>query len=142
VNRVLGVLITAGVALGAIGLAVREDSIRPMLIPDPESVVQNFVAQLSAGRYERAREELTEELKQSRNAEALKALDEELAAQLGEYRVEPGGSEVIKDGQATYRASIKTSRQGTQDVEFELERDQETLLWEISSLSGLEALVP
>jgi hypothetical protein len=107
------------------------------LVPDPESVTQSFLSALSAGRYEIARQELSDELKGAVTAEALQQLDEALKQQYGGYDMQPGGQTEQQDAQATYQAQIETESGQTLQPTFELARDAQTGLWQITSFKEL-----
>lgn len=126
--------------LGATWLLVQSDSTRMFFVPDPENVVSGFMTQLSGGRYDLALEALDDSLRSEMGAEGLKELDEALQERSGQYSLSPGGPIEIRDTRATYEADVETARDvATHKIEFELERNPDTNLWEISSLDDLKA---
>ncbi len=135
----LGILAVMAAALAVVGWLIRVQDVAEPLVPNPENVVQNFVAQLSGGRYEQALEHLDDDLKSELQIKGLEQLDEGLEQKLGSYKFQLGGEEEEQGDEATYDAQLETDRRGVQQFTFELERDPATGLWEISSLDELEA---
>lgn len=137
-NRFLGVLALLAVSLAVLAWLILGQGIGEPLVPPPEKVVQNFVVQLAGKRYERALENLGDELKAEYDQQGLAELDKRLTEKQKGYEFELGGETQETSDEATYVARIKFEEGGEQNISFELERSQETGLWEISSLEGLE----
>lgn len=129
------VLVVLAVLLAVNYSAVRMNAALDLLTPDPENVVQGFVSTLSAGRYDIARDELDEELQAKMQKQNLEQLNHSLKERFGAYDFELGGEEQVRGDQAVYLARIKTQRSGTQEFRFELKRDEQSRLWEISNLN-------
>jgi hypothetical protein len=68
----------------------------------------------------------------------LEQINAALEKKFGAYRLGRDGTEQGDDNQTQYSAVLETEKQGTQRIEFELERNLETQLWEISSLEDLQ----
>lgn len=136
--RFVSVLVLAAVSLGVIGWLILGQGIGEPLVPPPEKVVQNFVVQLAGKRYASAEANLGDELQAEYNQQGLAELDRALTDKYTSYRFELGGETKTKGDQATYEARIKFEEGGEEIIPFELEHSQETGLWEISSLDGLE----
>jgi hypothetical protein len=130
----LGVLV---VSVGFLGWLTLSQHVYEPLVPEPESVVQQFVRELSANRYGPATQTLAPELERRLPESALRSLNEALQRRFGAYRFELGG-EVEQDGDhARYQAEIATERMGIQHIHFDLQRDGQTGLWRIISLDEL-----
>lgn len=71
------------------------------------------------------------------SVEALEQLDQALEARYGRYDFQPGGQERRQDNRATYQARITTQRGDLLQPSFELERNPQTGLWEISAIADL-----
>ncbi len=134
----LSVLAVLVLSLGLLAWLILGLGISEPLVPDPENVVKGFVTRLSSGRYESAQQALGDELKARYQIDALQQLNSSLEDKLGEYTVEPGGQQDQQGDQAAYLAQVKTVRGGMREWNFQLERDQRTGLWKISSLESLE----
>ncbi|MBI5032861.1 MAG: hypothetical protein HZB51_20255 [Chloroflexi bacterium] len=139
-KALLGSLIFIALCVSVLAGLIRGLGIAEPFVPDPESEVQDFVSKLSAGRYDVAQANLSDDIKNEWQIANLKQLDQELESKLGDYEIELGGQEEQQGKNATYHALIKTEQQDVQTIDFELEQDQVTHLWKISSLDALKEL--
>ena len=108
--------LVALLAAMVLGLGVAEP-----LVPDPENVSNAFIDALSSGRYDIARQELSDELKLQVSAEELEQLDEELKRRFGRYEPQPGGQTNRSGDQATYEAQVQATSGERLQAAFELE---------------------
>jgi hypothetical protein len=126
----------AGVLLLLAGLIFGPDIAEP-LVPNPESVSRAFVDALAAGRYEIARQELSDELKAGLTVEELRRLNEALRQAHGDYEAEPGGQTEKRGDRATYQAQLQTDSGQILHPQFTLERDPRTGQYQIDAVEGL-----
>lgn len=134
------IIIMLALVLGVAGASawlVHFDAIRPILIPEPGQVVQNFISAESSGHHANARQFLIDDLQQEYDTERLRSLDQMLQRRWGGYRLQPEGSAERSGRYAKFTARIQTDKRGEETLAFELERDPRTELWKISSLDEL-----
>jgi hypothetical protein len=140
VKPILGTLLVLAGLIALLAGLVRGLDVAEPLVPDPESVSNSFVGALSAGRYEIARQELSDDLKSQISAGDLRELDEEMQQQFGAYRPVPGGEPQKNGDQAIYEVQVDTESGKRLQPVFELERDPRTGLWQITSFDELRGL--
>jgi hypothetical protein len=75
-KRVIAEIGVLGTLLAIVGVALHVGHDRATLVPPPESVVENFVRGLAAGRYEPARQRLAEDLKVTVHESDLRAVEQ------------------------------------------------------------------
>jgi hypothetical protein len=138
-KRILALLAVAAIVLLGISQLVQLAGIRDAMVPDPESVVTSFVADLSSKRYENAMRELDDTLQEEIQVQGLQELSQALSQKFGEYQFESNSYEQGDKNVIQYKAHLKTEKQGVQTMQFELERDSQTNLWKISSLEDVKA---
>lgn len=138
-KQFLAVLALTAVSVALVGRLVVAEGIAEPLVPSPERVVQSFVQALSAGRYEPARQQLSDDLQSRVGVGALRALDQGLQARYSGYQFEPGGQAEKQGERVIYRARIATAAGTSLQPAFALRRNPQTGLWEITSFDELAA---
>jgi hypothetical protein len=138
VKRILSLLAVPLVSAAILWALVQVPTTREWFVPQPDTVVQDFVSQFGAKRYDIARQALDDSLRQQVQASDLAELDQALRAKFGDYRFQLDGAQVDEGNHTRYTIPIQTEKQGIQRIAFELERNPDTQLWEISSLADLK----
>ena len=136
-NAIWGVLLALAVTLGAIAVLVFGLGDSTIFVSPPEAVVEGFMRQLTAKRYERALPFLSEGLAARTGPDRLRALTEQLRSRTGEItdvRGEPG---LIQGDRAEATVALKTKSAGESRLKFPLSRQEGT--WSIDGLEALEA---
>src|SRR5512143_3266138 len=98
------VLLLLLICVAVLALLILKADVSEPFVSGPENVVQGFLASLSTQRYEIARRDLDNDLKDQTSADDLQQLDEALRAKLGEYKFTPGGEEQKQGDAAKYTA--------------------------------------
>jgi hypothetical protein len=136
VRPFLTVLATVLAALALNFALVRARVALDLVTPSPEKTVQSFVTGLSAQRWEFARHQLDESARPDFPPEELERLDDRLRQRHGHYTFVGGSAERAPD-HVSYRALIKTQRNGVLERAFRLERTPESALWKIVAFEPL-----
>jgi hypothetical protein len=131
-KTVVILLAVIGGGLAVTGAAVSSGD-RQTLVPAPEAVAEGFARQISEARYALARRHLSRGLRQSENAERLRASFEPVLLRLGEPNGVSAEGEWMADDRAAARALIEAER-GTAVLRLRMKR--EAGLWKIDELPG------
>lgn len=139
-KRIFALLLVFSLTIFLLAQALGFELVQTWLVPQPDRVAQNFVSQLNATRYDKALEELNAALRNEEGARGLEQLGSGLQAKFGAYALGLEGETQRKGTRARYAGVLETQLQGSQEIEFELERNHETQRWEISTLNHLKQL--
>jgi hypothetical protein len=131
----LGVLLTIALALGVAAGSLFGLRDRSVLASPPESVVEDFVRKLAAGRYVRAHGDLSDDLAGQVGPDSLRSLLLALERRVGEIVDVRGERLWMTRGGARARAILKTSRHSEVEVEFPLQWSSGE--WSVADLGGL-----
>jgi hypothetical protein len=125
----LALLLIAGVVFG-----LNDSSV---LVPPPEAVVEGFVRQLAADRYEMALPYLSRELRAQTIEATLRELTSQLKSRTGKILNVQGEPGRVDKDQSEAAALLETASSATTRIRFKLARASG--LWSITDIHELQA---
>jgi hypothetical protein len=132
----LGALLTIALALGVAAGSLFGLRDRSVLASPPESVVEDFVRKLAAGRYVRAHGDLSDDLAGQVGPDSLRSLLRALERRVGEIVDVRGERLWMTRDSARAATALKTSRRREVAIEFPLTWSNGE--WAVADVRGLE----